>query len=388
LSDNMTVANDHSGLDSDRIADLRGRIQHAIDKGPLPSIQIALARNGELVLFETFGAEDNDTRYNVFSCTKPLVASAIWRLMGEGLIEIERPVAHYISAFAENGKDGITVEQVLCHTSGFPQAPLTAPDWWTREGRLDRMRTWRLNWKPGRRMEYHPLSAHWVLAELIECVSGVDYRAYIQSTIIEPLDLASLRLGVPAAQQGDIAILRHVGEPPAATEIKELSGVTIEWPSTLDDSLLMFNDPEVRALGLPGGGAVSNAADMALFYQGLLHNPGQLWQPKILSDAIGRVRVDFPDPITGAPANRGLGVVIAGSGKYLPYRGMGNKVSPQAFGHQGAGGQVAWADPASGISFCLLTNGLDANPLRSAQLCAAASNRAGACLAKHVPGTA
>ena len=79
MSDNMTVANDHSGLDSDRIADLRGRIQHAIDKGPLPSIQIALARNGELVLFETFGAEDNDTRYNVFSCTKPLVASAIWK---------------------------------------------------------------------------------------------------------------------------------------------------------------------------------------------------------------------------------------------------------------------------------------------------------------------
>jgi CubicO group peptidase (beta-lactamase class C family) len=302
------------------------------------------------------------------------------------LIEIERPVAHYIAGFAENGKDGITVEQVLCHTSGFPQAPMAAPDWWTREGRLDRMRTWRLNWKPGTRMEYHPLSAHWVLAELIECVTGSDYRTYIQSTIIEPLGLTSLRLGVPAAQQGDIAILRHVGEPPAATEIKQLSGVTIEWPSTLDDSLLMFNDPEVRALGLPGGGAVSNAADMALFYQGLLHNPGQLWQPQILSDAIGRVRVDFPDPITGAPANRGLGVVIAGSGKYLPYRGMGNKVSPQAFGHQGAGGQVAWADPESGISFCLLTNGLDANPLRSAQLCAAASNRAGACLEKRDPG--
>jgi len=74
-------------------------------------------------------------------------------------------------------------------------------------------------------------------------------------------------------------------------------------------------------------------------------------------------------------------VVIAGSGKYLPYRGMGANISPQAFGHQGVGGQVAWADPVSGISFCLLTNGMDANPLRSAQLCAASSNRAGACWA-------
>jgi hypothetical protein len=46
------------------------------------------------------------------------------------------------------------------------------------------------------------------------------------------------------------------------------------------------------------------------------------------------------------------------------------------------GGQVAWADPASGLSFCLFTNGLDANPLRSARLCSAASNRAGALLAE------
>jgi CubicO group peptidase (beta-lactamase class C family) len=73
-------------------------------------------------------------------------------------------------------------------------------------------------------------------------------------------------------------------------------------------------------------------------------------------------------------------VVIAGDDRYLPFRGMGNKVSPRAFGHQGVGGQVAWGDPATGLSFCLLTNGLDANPLRSAQLCAAASNRAGACV--------
>ncbi|NQX90281.1 MAG: serine hydrolase, partial [Halioglobus sp.] len=88
--------------------------------------------------------------------------------------------------------------------------------------------------------------------------------------------------------------------------------------------------------------------------------------------------VDHIDGITGAPANRGLGVVIAGSGKYQPYRGMGGKVSPRAFGHQGAGGQVSWADPLTGLSFCLLTNGLDVNPLRSAHLSAAASNRAGA----------
>ncbi|MCB1687698.1 MAG: beta-lactamase family protein [Halioglobus sp.] len=375
----MNTTNEASALADGGLDKLRGRLQHAIDKGPLPSLQFAVARHGKLVLFETLGNADNTTRYNVFSCTKPVVASAIWQLMGASLIRIEAPVAHYIPAFAENGKQAITVEQVLCHTAGFPRAPLSAPAWWTRAGRLEAMRDWRLNWEPGSQMEYHPLSAHWVLAELIECITGRDYREYLQANIIAPLGLEQLRLGVPVAEQGDIATLQHVGEPPTSKEIRDLFGAAIEWPSTVDHSLLMFNEPEVRELGVPGGGAVSTAADMALFYQGVMNNSGELWQPEVLADAIGRVRVHFPDPMTGAPANRGLGVVIAGDDKYLPHRGMGSRVSGRAFGHQGVGGQVAWGDPVSGLSFCLLTNGLDANLLRSAQLCAAASNRAAAC---------
>jgi len=370
---------DRLGLDGERIDDLRGRVQHAIDKGPLPSVQIALARDGKLALFETLGEADNNTRYNIFSCTKPLVASALWRLMGEGLIDISRAVSHYIPEFADQGKQDVTVEQVLCHTAGFPRAPMGPPAWWTPAGRLQKLRSWRLDWAPGTRMEYHPSSAHWVLAGLIDRVAGGDYRDYIQSRIIEPLGLSGLRLGVPPGEQDDIAVLRRVGEPPQAAELEKLFGSAVEWPGTLDDSLLSFNDPEVRALGVPGGGGVATAADMALFYQALIHNPGKLWNPEILTDATGTVRVDFPDPITGVPANRGLGVVIAGSGRHAAYRGMGSHVSARAFGHQGVGGQVAWGDPETGISFCLLTNGLDANPLRSARFCAAANNRAGAC---------
>ncbi|MFT4518662.1 MAG: CubicO group peptidase (beta-lactamase class C family) [Halioglobus sp.] len=379
FSDTHIYNPDELGLDAARLDDLRGRLRHAIEKGPLPSVQIAVARNGKLGLFETYGEADNSTRFNVYSCTKPIVASAIWRLIAEGLIEIEKPVSHYLEIFGDNEKQAVTVEQVLCHTAGFPRATLGAPQWWSSTERLEAMRSWRLEWEPNSRMEYHPLSAHWVLAQLIEQLTGRDFREYIQAEIIAPLGLEKLRLGVPVTEQEDIAILRHVGAPPDSEELTKLFGATIEWPNTIDDSLLVFNEPEVRALGVPGGGAVSTAADMALFYQGLLHNPNELWDADILADAIGRVRVNFPDPITKVAANRGLGIVIAGSGKELPYRGMGQKVSPRAIGHQGVGGQVAWGDPDSGISFCLLTNGLDANPLRSAQICGAASNRAAVC---------
>jgi CubicO group peptidase (beta-lactamase class C family) len=378
-ADYSTAVATELGLDSGRLADLRGRLQHAIDRGPLPSIQVALARHGKVAFFETFGKADASTRYNIFSCTKPLVASVIWHLMGQGLLDISERVSRYIPLFSEQGKQDITVEQVLCHTSGFPHADLDAPDWWTRQGRLDRMREWTLDWVPGSRMEYHPLSAHWVLAELIEVITGEDYRIHLQKCVLDPLGLGGLHLGLPLDKQKNIATVELVGEPPSPQEVRELFGRNVRLPGFAEQSLLMFNKPEVRQLGVPGGGAVGTAADLALFYQALMYNPGGLWRPDVLADATGRVRVDYADPITGAPANRGLGVVIAGSGKYLSHRGMGTTVSPRAFGHPGAGGQVAWGDPQSGISFSLLTSGMDANPLRSAHLCAAASNRAGAC---------
>ena len=378
-ADNSTAVATELGLDAGRLADLRGRLQHAIDKGPLPSLQVALARHGKLAFFETFGNANSSTRYNIFSCTKPLVASAIWYLMGHGLLDVSERVSRYIPLFSERGKQDITVEQVLCHTSGFPHADLDAPDWWTRQGRLSRMREWTLDWVPGSRMEYHPLSAHWVLAEVIEAITGEDYRIYLQTRVIDPLGLGGLHLGLPLEKQKNIAAVQLVGEPSSPQKVRELFGQEILLPGVAEQSLLMFNKPEVRQLGVPGGGAIGTAADLALFYQALMHNPGGLWRPDVLADATSRVRVDYADPITGAPANRGLGVVIAGSGKYLSHRGMGTSVSPATFGHPGAGGQVAWGDPQSGISFCLLTSGMDANLLRSAHFCAAVSNRAGAC---------
>jgi hypothetical protein len=62
---------------------------------------------------------------------------------------------------------------------------------------------------------------------------------------------------VPARELDNIAALQHVGEPPDSLEIEKLFGAGVEWPDTVDDSLLYFNDPEVRALGVPGGGAVA-----------------------------------------------------------------------------------------------------------------------------------
>lgn len=353
------------GIVPERLDALVTRTQREVDAGLLPSCQMAVAKDGKLAAFHTFGDASNDTRYVMFSSTKAVVAAAVWLLIGDGQLDITLPVAHYIPEFGANGKDAVTVEQVFLHTSGFPRAPLGGPRWLSREERLQAFAGWRLNWEPGSAYEYHPTSAHWVLAELIERLGGRDYRAFIRERILDPLHLERLRLGVPAAEQGDVAEIIHVGDPATPDELEAVLGIR-ELPLTevTPEALSGFNDTQTRALGVPGGGGISTAADLALFYQALLHNPGGLWDDAVLRDATGTVRNRLKD-WRGTPANRGLGVVIAGDdGQAYLRGGFGKAGSPRRFGHDGAGGQIAWADPDSGVSFAYLTNGMDANVLR------------------------
>src|SRR5258708_10659114 len=99
------------------------------------------------------------TRFCVFSAPKHIVASAVWILIGEGLLDPSRPVAHYIPEFASNGKEPVTVEQVMLHTSGFPNAPTDAVAAGDAVTRVKRFTEWTLEWGPGSPFEYHATAA-------------------------------------------------------------------------------------------------------------------------------------------------------------------------------------------------------------------------------------
>ncbi len=309
--------------------------------GHSPACQVAVGHRGEIVAFETFGAAEPTTRFAIFSATKPIVAAAVWHCLAEGSIDVGRPVAEYIPEFATNGKDVVTVEQVMLHTSGFPNAPMGNVEGADPERRRARFARWSLEWEPGTRFEYHAAVAHWVLADLLERATGLDFRDVVEQRVFAPLGL-SRALGLRADDQDDIAQLVPMGD------------------DAHDDFAVEFNDPEVRSAGNPGGGAFMTAADLARFYQGLLQNPGDLWDPTVLRDATEHTRCTFPDPLLGAPVNRSLGLVIAGDdGQHvLRYAIFGRGVSPRAFGHAGAHAQVGWADPATGISFAYVHNGV------------------------------
>ena len=373
-----TTTHTSTTIQQSRIEKLLDRCGREIESGLLPSCQVAVGFEGEIVAQATYGDATDDTRYCIFSATKPYVASTMWQLISEGTVELDNTAASYVPPFGENGKDQITVEQVMLHMSGFPHAPLKPPQWDTSESRLKAMANWRLNWEPGTRYEYHPTSAHWVLAEIINAVTGNDFRDEVHNRVTGPLGLPRM-LGLAPEDQDGIAELILVGEPATPDELEATFGVR-ELPMTevTNEAILRFNEPSVREVGVPGGGAFGTAVDVALFYQGLLGNPDGLWDPEMLAIGTGEVRNILPDPM-GMPANRSIGLFLAGDDGMSNMRGLGRTVSPMAFGHNGAGGQLAWADPATGLSFGYTTNGYDEHEVRQPRRDTAIGSLAGLC---------
>ncbi len=359
-----------------RLARLEARIAKEVDAGLLPAAQWAVGLDGAIAAHGTVGDATDDTRFTIFSSTKALVASTVWTAIAEGSIKIDAKVADMIPEFATNGKEEITIEQVMLHTSGFPRNGWNL-EMATSEGRRERFASWKTNWEPGTRYEYHATTAHWVLAELLEVATGKNYLEVIEERVTTPLGLPRI-LGIPESDGANIAELVNVGEPMTPDELEATFGLR-ELPATevTPEALISFNEPVRRALGVPGGGGVTTASNYALFYQGLLHNDKGIWDEALLRDATSKVRNNFGDPLFNTPAGRGLGVVIAGDDGKASMRGFGKTNSPATFGHGGAGGQIAFADPESGVSFVYLTNGLDQHMVRQARRGVALASIAG-----------
>lgn len=349
---------------------LLGRARRDVGEGLLPSCQLALARDGDLLVSETFGAPAA-ARYVTFSVSKAFNAGLAWQLIGEGRLADSTRVADVVPEFSANGKGAVTVEHLLTHTAGFSRAPMRPLEGADRQARVERMATWRLDWEPGSRTEYHPTSAYWALTEVIERIAGGDARALFEERIAAPLKLATLSLGAPVGAQADVQPLSVVGDADGGASFGD------HVAETGERQLLSFNDPEVMAVGVPGAGAISTAADVAMYYQSLLADPADVWPAAVVRDATTRVRNTLMDELFQCTANRTLGLVVAGDDGKALVRGFGRSTSPRAFGAMGVGGQIAWADPDTGLSFGYLTNGLDADVTasftRSAKLCGLAA---------------
>lgn len=381
LTDEQAARVQQFDLNVEKVEALLQRAGKEVDDGLLPAAQLAIAREGEVVLQQSYGSAQDDSLICVFSATKAITSAAAWLLFQQGELAEEERVADIVPEFATKDKGHITVGQLFSHTAGFPHAPFAPLDWDDKDKRYARFAKWWLNWDPGSRFEYHASSSMWIIAEIIERRSGETYRDFVRSQVIEPLQLQDLYVGLPTPQNPRALPCVYVGEAMTPQEYKDLGMRVPPETEVTESAILSFNTPEVRAVGVPGGGAFATASAMTLFYQALLHggnSHASPWSMQTLLDA-RRVRSgDFTDLLFKKPANRALGLIISGD-KSRNFRGFGKTNSPEAFGHNGAGGQLVWADPATGTSFTYLTPGHDRNSVRQGSRGVAISSLAAVC---------
>lgn len=340
---------------------LKAVIQKHIAEGRYPGAQIALARHGQLALFETFGqlsienqtAATDDTLWLLFSNTKVITAMGIWALVEDGLLTFNDRVAEHLPEFAQHGKGDITIAHVLSHRAGFPSQNVTPAVWTDHVELRKQVCNFTLEWTPGSRLVYHPRAALWVAAALIETVSGIDYRDFLRQRIIEPLGLGNdIFVGMPDAEHARAA---SIYEPAADGK---------------QQALKEENTAPFRRAGVPSSGGYATARGMAALYQMLANfgklNGARIFSRRLVAFVTRNHTGDMHDGGMDMPMHRGLGVHTRGMTEKI--RGLGAIASPRTFGHGGVGTSYCWADPDSGVSFSYISNSRQPDPWHSRRL--------------------
>lgn len=322
------------------------------------------------------GAEwTRDTHTVVFSCTKGLMSILAARAVAAGALDYERPVADYWPEFAAAGKGGTLVRDVLAHRAGLsaPRADVdraTVLDW---DAMTTLLAAQEPLWQPGTAHAYHALTHGWLVGELLRRATVVAPGELLARELAHPLD-AQVLLGVPP--DAGVAIAESVVGDGLARLTREqaearVAGV-VDWPEramTLGGAFPRelvapgegFNHPAVRAAVIPGAGAVATARGLA-----------RVWSATV-------VETDGVRLLDDATVSRGVGVVSEGEPLFAgppPWSrwGMGFQLDsaarrylgPESFGHDGAGGQVAFADREHEVGFAFVTNRMEATEDRRA----------------------
>jgi len=324
----------------------------------------------------------DDTLSVIFSCTKGLLAITAARLVADRRLEYDAPVSRYWPEFAQAGKGAVTVRELLSHRAG-----LNAP---VRDITRDEVVDWELMtdvlaeqaplFTPGEHHMYHALTFGWLVGEVIARVTGQSVGAAFQTLVAAPL-AAEAYIGLPPQLEPRVARLK-VGaslDQWAQDQATDWADEPINWPQrgmTLGGALPVslardggFNDPRLHAAEVPGAGGIATARALAAIWSStVVATPTTTPLPtEVLNDAL-IVRTQ------GAPFfNEPAPYARWGSGFMLPSEAR-SFLSDASFGHDGAGGQVAFADREHHVGFAYITNQMEAGDTRAADVIEALRN--------------
>ena len=322
-------------------ASIDAMMNDAVATGGIPGGVVLIGHNGKVVYRKAYGWRSleptretmtAETVFDLASLTKCIATtSSVMKLVEEGRVRLNAPVATYLPEFAQNGKAEITVRELLTHYSGLrPDLDLKEP-WKGRDVAYAMTMQEKPAYPPGTKFEYSDINFE-TLGFLVEKVTGMPLNEYAQTTIFAPLGMNGTRFVPPADWTSRIAPTQYDEQG------KMLRGVV--------------HDPTARRMGGVAGhaGLFSTADDLALFAQEMLSGN------KIFNRLTIEKMITPQQPPTAASL-RGLGWDIDS-----PFSSNRGELLPiGSYGHTGFTGTSLWIDPVTNTYIILLTNHVHPN---------------------------
>ena len=316
---------------------------------PAYSAHVCAVHEGETVVDLVVGDDlAADSLISVFSCSKGIAALSLSLLLGSGDLDPDAPVARYWPEFAAAGKEAVTVRTALSHQAGLigVAGGFTVEDVVEHHDLAARLAAASPLWAPGAAHGYHGVTIGTIIAELVARITGTSLQTFFRANVTDAIG-ADFHFGVPEADQARIVEVR----PPKADEEQPdepepMSLVGLAFGGGLMPPMReLVRHPLVVANGPVGFGGFGNARSMAhLYAQGL----GDGLFPVEALRRMSQIQANGTDLVLGIETRFGL--VFQVPDARLDYG------SPWAFGHDGAGGAIGFADPARDLAFGYTTS--------------------------------
>jgi CubicO group peptidase (beta-lactamase class C family) len=320
-----------------------------------------------------------DTMQLVFSATKAATAVCAHLLAERGELDLDAPVAKYWPEFAAEGKEAITVRQLLSHRAGLPvlDRTLSVADVLAWEPMVEALAAQRPVWPPDTAQGYHGRTFGWLVGEVIRRVSGRSPGRFFAEEIAGPFGIDWF-IGLPASERERVGKL--VNDPPGTgalpmpldelpPEFRAIVEAAADPESLMNrafgftDEEIDFDDPAVHAAEMPSSNGICTARGLAKFYAALIGevDGARILKPETVAGAVAEQSFE-PDKVMVMPIRFSSGFMLPG--------GFNPLAGPESFGHPGRGGSLGYADPASGTAFGYVVNRIRQDPAdtRAAEL--------------------
>ena len=332
------------GMAQDVLLRAEAILQSEINNRRITAASLLVARNQTIVHSKGYGHLTPDTGsplvrpdsvFLLASITKPVTACALMLLVDRGQVSLDDPVSLYLPEFQGGERHKVRVRYLLSHISGMPDMLPENTELRRAHAPLGefvrRAIQTPLLYSPNTDFSYQSKGIL-LASEIVQRVTGKRLRDFEEEEIFQPLGMMDTALGL------------------GRFKIPETVWCGTSMEETEDQQHFGPNSPYWRDLGNPWGGIHSTGRDLAILLQGMLNGGGYAGK-RIFSPAAVKAMTTDQNGALNAPWALGWG--LAGS---KAWNFFGELVSPATFGHTGATGTVAWADPEKQLLCVILTN--------------------------------